>query len=311
MVNDDDQTMLPIEVVAAVIRDFDGNVLIAQRPLDKHQGGKWEFPGGKVEKGESRRSALVRELNEELGIDIGHSTRLISVYHEYEDKAIYLDVYEVLQWEGIATGKEGQSIRWVPSENLNNFDFPAANASIVEAALLPKHIKMLGSVTNDATYKESFISSLESGQWMFLQTFNEQDSLFKPDHESLNWLLDKAAEHQATIMLESPPPLVRNDYSVHLSQEELLKIQERPFAAKVSASCSTPGELFKAQRLGLDFIIIGPVLTGEKNGQSALGWPMFQSLSSRVNIPVYASGGVTGKDMELAREYGAQGIVSN
>ena len=73
---------------------------------------------------------------------------------------------------------------------------------------------------------------------------------------------------------------------------------------------ATSEELFKAQRLGLDFIIIGPVLLNSADGQKALGWPTFQSLSARVNIPVYASGGVSEKDMELAREYGAQGIVS-
>ena len=311
MVNDDDQAMLPIEVVAAVIRDSEGNVLIAQRPLDKHQGGKWEFPGGKVEKGESRRSALVRELYEELGIEIGHSTRLISVYHEYEDKAIYLDVYEVLQWNGTAVGKEGQSICWAPCGSLNDFEFPAANASIVEAASLPKQIKVLATANDVATYKKTFMSHLESGHWMFLQSFNEGNATYyEPDHECLNWLLDTAAEHQATVILESPPPLVRNDYSLHLSAQELVKIQERPSGAKVSATCSTPGELFKAQRLGLDFVIISPVLLNPPGENKALGWPVFQSLSGRVNIPVYASGGVTGKDMELAREYGAQGIVN-
>jgi len=287
-----------------------GKVLIAQRQLDKHQGGKWEFPGGKVERGESRRSALVRELNEELGIDIGHCSRLISVYHEYEDKAIYLDVYEVQQWNGTAIGKEGQTIRWVSCESLNEYEFPAANASIVEAAMLPKRIKVLGSVADVEAYKEAFISNLESGYSMFLQAFNQEETMFKPDHESLNWLLDTAASNQASIILESPPNLIRNDYSLNLSADELLKTQERPVADKVSAICSTPGELFKAQRLGLDFIIIGPVLTNSQGGKQALGWPMFQSLSGRVNLPVYASGGVTIKDMELAREYGAQGIVN-
>lgn len=309
MDNDDDQTMLPIEVVAAVIRDADGKVLIAQRPVDKHQGGKWEFSGGKVEKGESRRSALVRELNEELGIEIGHSTRLISVYHEYEDKAIYLDVYEVLQWSGTAVGREGQAIKWVKPEELSDFEFPEANRSIVQAAKLPKLLKMISPARDAANYKENFISDIKSGYRLFLQGFNNLDASFIPDHETLNWLLDTAVSHQVTVMFESPPPLVRSDYSLHLSAEELLKIQEKPSANLVSASCSTPGELFKAQRLGLDFVIVGPILVSTSDGKQAVGWPMFQSLSGRVNLPVYASGGVGKKDMELAREYGAQGIV--
>ena len=140
---DDNLEIKPIEVVAAVIRDADGKILIAKRRSDKHQGDKWEFPGGKVEQGESRRSALFRELHEELGIEIGHSSRLISIYHEYPDKSIYLDVYEVTQWQGEASGKEGQPIEWVAPENLGQFEFPEANAPIIEAVGLPKLIKVL------------------------------------------------------------------------------------------------------------------------------------------------------------------------
>ena len=143
---DEEQGVKPLEVVAAVIRDADGRVLVAQRPIEKHQGGKWEFPGGKVEQGESRRSALGRELNEELGIEISSSTRLISVYHEYEDKAIYLDVYEVTQWQGEPSGCEGQPVKWLESDELKNYEFPDANAPILEAVCLPKLLKILKPV---------------------------------------------------------------------------------------------------------------------------------------------------------------------
>ena len=302
--------MLPIEVVAAVIRNSDGKILIAQRPIDKHQGGKWEFPGGKVEKGESRRSALLRELNEELDIEIGHSTRLISVYHEYEDKAIYLDVYDVRQWKGTAIGREGQAIEWVDEGHLLDYDFPAANASIVKAAMLPQQLKVLVFAADIDAYKSKVSADIDHGHRLFLQVFNEQNLASNPDHELINWLLDTAAKHKAVVMFQSPPPLVRSDYSLHLDADELFKAQDKPQAAQVSATCATSEELFKAQQLGLDFIIIGPVLLNSVGAQKALGWPTFQSLSARVNIPVYASGGVSEKDMELAREYGAQGIVS-
>lgn len=308
----DDESILPLEVVAAVIRDSNGKVLIAKRPVDKHQGGKWEFPGGKVEKGESRRSALVRELHEEIGIDIGHSARLISVYYEYDDKAIYLDVYEVLQWEGDAIGKEGQPIRWVSPYELHDFEFPEANSSIVEAACLPKYLKLIGPAADTLEYKKNFLANIETGYRLFLEVFNDATALkseFKPDHELINWLLDTAAEHQADVVFESPPPLVRSDYSLHLSAQELLKIKEKPIARKVSASCTSAEDLFKAQRLGLDFIVIGPVSMSCADDSKAIGWPLFQSYSSQVNIPVYASGGIGEKDMVLAREYGAQGIV--
>jgi len=297
----------PIEVVAAVIRDAKGNILIAKRPSDKHQGGKWEFPGGKVEGGESRRAALARELQEELGIEVGHSARLISVYHEYQDKSIYLDVYEVTQWEGVAHGKEGQPIKWVSPQNLNDFEFPAANAPIIEAAILPKYIKILRPTVTADAFTQQVLSALAAGQRLLLQNCDESELT----HEQVNWLLDTAANYQAEVIFQSPPPLVRHDYNLHLSTDELLKAQDKPIAKRVSASCYTPGELFKAQRLGLDFIFVGPVLMNSiAHEQKALGWPVFQSLAGRVNIPVYAVGGLSEKDLELAREYGAQGLAS-
>ena len=297
----------PIEVVAAVIRDSDENILIAQRPQNKHQGGKWEFPGGKVESGESRRAALARELNEELGIDVGHSTRLISVYHEYEDKSIYLDVYEITQWEGVPSGREGQPVRWVSPSSLKSFEFPEANQAIIDAVFLPKYIKILKPVATSESFENQILSSLEFGRSFLLHDF-EQTEL---THEQLSWMIDTAASRNLEVILQSPPPLVRHDYNLHLNTDELLKAQTKPEARRVSATCHTPGELFKAQRLGLDFIFIGPVLMHSRaNDQNALGWPTFQSLVGRVNIPVYAVGGLSDKDLELAREYGAQGIAS-
>ena len=310
MLIEDDQAMLPIEVVAAVIRNADGKVLIAKRHSDKHQGGKWEFPGGKVEKGESRRSALVREIREEIGIDIGHSARLISVYHEYDDKAIYLDVYEVLQWTGEAEGREGQPINWVDTDELHEFEFPEANSPIVEAACLPKHLKVMGAAKDEEDFKTQFNANIQSGHRLFLQSFNAEAASYKPSHDEINWMLDTASSHQVKVMFESPPPLVRSDYYLHLNTEELQKVQEKPSATRVSAICSNSEELFKAQRIGLDFLLVGPVLTNASGGNKVIGWPTFQSLSARVNIPVYAMGGVGEKDMELAREYGAQGIVN-
>lgn len=307
---DDNLEIKPIEVVAAVIRDADGKILIAKRSSDKHQGDKWEFPGGKVEQGESRRSALSRELNEELGIEIGHSSRLISIYHEYVDKSIYLDVYEVTQWFGEASGKEGQPIEWVSPDSLKQFEFPEANAPIIEAVSLPKLIKVLKPHTDFDAFKQQVMNSLETGYSLLM--YSPESEAAHEESEHLSWLLDTVAEYSAEVLLQSPPALVRSDYNLHFSAKELLHLTEKPVAKRVSASCHSPGELFKAQRLGLDFVIIEPVLTRSlATGIDALGWPKFQSLASRINIPVYAAGGLSGKDLELAREYGAQGIVSS
>lgn len=127
-------------MVAAVIYDeCKEHILIAKRPDDKHQGGKWEFPGGKVESNESSELALQRELDEELGIQIASPKPLIQIKHDYVDKSVFLDVYEVSQFSGWgyfsgkAVGNEGQIICWVKIQKLSNYTFPEANFPILQA----------------------------------------------------------------------------------------------------------------------------------------------------------------------------------
>ena len=308
MINDD-QTMLPLEVVAAVIRDTQGRVLIAKRPSNKHQGGKWEFPGGKVEQGESRRSALTREIREEIGIEVGHCSRLISIYHEYSDKAIYLDIYEVTAWEGTPEGKEGQEITWVTAEALDNYQFPDANLPTIEAVRLPKQLKRIEQINCAEDFRHQVKSAIDNSYRMLFFSFDTAKNSFEPDVELINWMLDTAASQGARVLFESPPPLVRSDYNLCLNSDDLQKAQEKPSAERVAGVCHNAESLFKAQRLGLDFLIIDSVLVNQDGSSKGIGWPAFQSLSSRVNVPVYASGGMGEKELELAREYGAQGIL--
>jgi 8-oxo-dGTP diphosphatase len=126
-----------VHVAAAVIRDDSGKILIARRADTQHQGGLWEFPGGKVEADESVESALARELQEELGIVVGAARPLIKVRHDYPDKQVLLDVWEVSQFSGEPHGAEGQPLAWVSAKDLLNYEFPAANQPIVAAARLP------------------------------------------------------------------------------------------------------------------------------------------------------------------------------
>lgn len=122
-----------IHVAVGVIVNTDGDILIALRPDHVHQGGLWEFPGGKVETGETVQQALTRELQEELGIQSVEFRPLIEIRHEYEDKTVFLDVWWVDSFIGQAMGVEGQEVRWVGTGQLDNYTFPAANKPIVEA----------------------------------------------------------------------------------------------------------------------------------------------------------------------------------
>ena len=125
--------MKPLHVAVGVVLDEARNILITRRSANSHQGGLWEFPGGKVEAGESIEQALTRELHEELGVVLQRSEPLLQVHHDYSDKAVLLDVYIVSGFSGVARGMEGQPFRWVAEDTLDEYSFPAANAPIVLA----------------------------------------------------------------------------------------------------------------------------------------------------------------------------------
>lgn len=108
------------------------SILLAKRPDHLHQGGLWEFPGGKLEQGEEPRDALSRELKEELDIELLAASPLMDVSHDYGDKAVLLDIWQVSDFTGQEQGLEGQELRWVPLAELDQYAFPAANVAIVE-----------------------------------------------------------------------------------------------------------------------------------------------------------------------------------
>lgn len=127
--------MARVHVAVGVVLNSEGRVLISKRHSDSHQGGLWEFPGGKVETGESVYAALQRELLEELDIHIGEAREMLQIQHDYADKQVLLDVWRVSAFTGIARGREGQPLRWIAAGELADYAFPAANGPIVAAIL--------------------------------------------------------------------------------------------------------------------------------------------------------------------------------
>ena len=124
--------MKVVHVAVGVLIDDGGRVLITRRANDAHQGGLWEFPGGKVEVGESVLEALDRELQEELGTAVLSSEPLLEVRHDYADKSVLLDIHRVTEWRNEPRGLEGQPLAWVGIADLDAYEFPAANVAIVE-----------------------------------------------------------------------------------------------------------------------------------------------------------------------------------
>ena len=120
-----------VHVAVGVLVDPEGRLLIARRATTSHQGGLWEFPGGKVEADETVIDALRRELTEELGVSVQSSFPLMQVAHEYRDQAVLLDVHRVTEWAEEPRGCEGQPIAWVLPSKFDEFQFPEANEAIV------------------------------------------------------------------------------------------------------------------------------------------------------------------------------------
>jgi 8-oxo-dGTP diphosphatase len=125
--------MARVHVAVGVVCDEADRVLITKRHPGSHQGGLWEFPGGKLEPGEEVLTALRRELLEELGIHLDGAQSLLEVEFDYPDKQVLLDVWRVQDFSGTAVGREGQPLKWVPVAKLGDYEFPAANRPIVEA----------------------------------------------------------------------------------------------------------------------------------------------------------------------------------
>ncbi len=128
-----------IDVACGVLVDGEGRLLIAQRPAGKIAAGKWEFPGGKIEPGETALEALKRELQEELGVGIGHARPLLRFRHEYSDRHVLLDTWLVDRWDGAPQSREQQAFAWRGLDQLGDLDLLPTVTPILGALRLPPH----------------------------------------------------------------------------------------------------------------------------------------------------------------------------
>lgn len=302
-----------IHVAAAVIRNGRGQILIARRPDDKHQGGLWEFPGGKVEPAEPVAEALARELYEELGIRITQATPLIKIPHHYPDKSVLLDVWNVTDFEGEAHGAEGQPIEWVEPEALDRYAFPAANTPIVAAARLSSRILVTGQAVDVHEYERRLQQALGQGiRHVILRAKSLSESRLDDLYQSLHPL---CAQSGALLGVNASVELANSLKAehVHLTSVRLMALGSREaFQGRwLSASCHNAEQIRMAEEKGVDFITLSPVQpTRSHPGEPTLGWDAFAELVEGCTVPVYALGGVGDQDLELARSLGAQGVAA-
>jgi 8-oxo-dGTP diphosphatase len=305
-----------LHVAAAVIEDGAGRILLAKRPKHLHQGGLWEFPGGKVEPGESCRDALSRELQEELGIQLRKATPLIRIPYCYPDKKVLLDVWRVSAFNGEPHGAEGQAIRWVGRDELPAYAFPAANAPIITAARLPERY-LITPEPGEAAAWPLFLERLERAFANGIRLVQlRAHALAEADYRRLaDKVVKLAHRYHARVLLNAPPERVAplQADGVHLSSRRLLSLKQRPLGAEcwVAASCHNQTELQKALSIGVDFIVASPVkATASHPGAVPLDWDGFHRLTEQATVPVYALGGMSEADLAEARQHGGQGIAA-
>jgi 8-oxo-dGTP diphosphatase len=302
-----------IHVAAGAVVDARGATLIARRPDHAHQGGLWEFPGGKVEPGETVEGALARELHEEIGITPERLRPLIRVHFDYSGRRVLLDVWRVEAFRGRAHGREGQPVRWVLPEELVGYRFPAANRPIVTALRLP--VRYLITPEPRPPF-EPFLRGLERALSDGVRLVQLRAKAL-PRGEFLALAADcrdLCRHHRARLLLNTDPKdacALAAD-GVHLTAARLRALRGRPLAGDqwIGASCHTRSELEHARQVGVDFAVVAPVLaTPSHPGAPVLGWTGLRALTEEALFPVYALGGMGPEHLATAYAHGAQGIA--
>ncbi len=304
------------EVAAAVMLRGDPaapEFLLAQRPPGKVYAGYWEFPGGKVEPGETARAALVRELQEELGITVEQAWPWVCCEFSYPHSTVRLRFFRVNRWHGELAAIEHSGLIWLQSGVAASVaPILPANDPILRALALPS-LYALSNAEESGVAVE--LARLQNALANGLRLFQVRDKTLPPTqrHAFARQVMALAARHeQVMVLINDDQELARRVGAggVHLSSQRLWQIERRPDFACVAASCHGPADLARAAELGLDFVVLGPLLpTASHPGAAGIGWPAFARLIERSPLPVYALGGLQPEMLETARRHGGHGIA--
>ena len=303
-----------IHVVAGVLFDASGRVLVARRPEGTHLAGRWEFPGGKLGPGESREAGLARELAEELGIRVLAACPLILVEHRYPDRDVVLDVWSVGSYSGEPHGREGQPVEWRDVRSLDAADFPPADAPVLAALRLPRRYLVTPEPGRDwNAFLDRLAAKVDQG-FDLIQL--RAKSLEEP---ALIELGRRAAEvcrrGGATLLVNAAPGIAWRCGAdgVHLTARRLegFRAAQGARLSLTGASCHDARDLERARTAGCDFAVLGPVReTPTHPGASTLGWAGFEELAKGAGLPVFAIGGLGEDDIEAVRRSSGQGVAA-
>lgn len=307
--------MKKVEVAAAVILRPDGSFLLGQRAPGTFYPGYWEFPGGKVEAGETPRQALLRELHEELGIEVDTAYPWIVREHVYEHAHVRLHFFHVVAWHGELQDHVHSALAWQSVDTLDTLDVSPmlpANAPVLKALALPDFYAITRAhAIGAAAQLAALARALAAG----VRLVQLRESLM-PELAREGFAAQAVAlcqSHGARVLVNGDAQLARavGADGVHLTAAQLMACRRRPELPLVAASCHNAHELAHAAWLDLDFVVMGPVkATASHPGRAGTGWPRFAQYVENSPLPVYALGGMTHADMKSARLAGAHGIAT-
>ncbi len=301
-----------LDVAVGILVDR-GKVFITRRSPNSHQGGKWEFPGGKIEPGENALSALKRELKEELDIDVQGALPLLQIRHAYHDRDVLLDVWRITDYRGTPHGHEGQEARWISCADLPQLEFPEADWPILRRLWLPA----LYLISDSRRFGEDkFPAMLERALRAGARLVQLREPHLSPDEYQAyaRKIAGLCHRYGAKLLLNADPawvPACGAD-GAHLNSRRLGEWQERPLGKEywIGASCHDASELKQAARLGADFAVLSPVAPTASHPEAVpLGWDTFTQLCAAAALPVYALGGMRAQDLDRARRAGARGLA--
>jgi 8-oxo-dGTP diphosphatase len=298
-------------VAVAVLQQPDGRVLLGSRPDGKPWAGWWEFPGGKIEQGESALQALRRELDEELGVIVGKATTWLTRCFEYPERTVKLNFFMVRQWSGEPHGKEGQRLSWQLPERLDVDPVLPANTAILRALQLPT----VYAITNlSETAEDSFLQQLQKALEAGVRLIQVREKQLTDTalRAFARQVVEICRPYAAKVMLNSHIKMVREVGAdgVHLTSAQLMNLKQRPEGMWVGASCHNRAELEQAASLELDFATLSPILPTRSHPEAAgIGWECFAETIQDYPIPVFAMGGMQRNLLAIAWSYGAHGIA--
>ena len=304
-----------VEVAAAVLLRAGGTqFLLAQRPFGKVYAGYWEFPGGKLEPGESAHQALLRELREELGVVVDQAWPWLSREFSYPHANVRLRFFRVDTWHGAIAPLEHCAFAWLDVGQAPQVEpILPANQPILRALALPPLYALTNAEENGVPAE---LARLERALADGLRLIQVRDKTLPPAQrralaEAVMARAGRYANARVLVNDDAQLALAVGAHGVHFSSAQLWQLAQRPACPLVAASCHTAADLARAAELELDFVVLGPLLpTASHPTAAGIGWPAFARLVERSPLPVYALGGLHPKMLAEACRHGAHGIAA-